>query len=116
MAPEDGAKHWQALEYGDGQWQKIYFRLRNSIEGFNGFAKSPLGEAIEASRSRPVRGLAAQTILLVFQIAHANRRKIADWLDSPGLSGQRPTRRTNRRRRTRPLGTWTPIGHMAATP
>jgi hypothetical protein len=65
LAPEEGANHWQALEYGDEQWQKIYFRLCNSAEGFNGFAKRPLAEAIGASRSRPIRGLAAQTILLV---------------------------------------------------
>ncbi|MFE2541856.1 hypothetical protein [Actinacidiphila glaucinigra] len=115
LAPEEGAKHWQALDYGDEQWQKIYFRLRNSVEGFNGFAKSPLAETIESSRSRPIRGLAAQTILLVFQIAHANRRKITTWLDSLALGGQRPIRRTNRRRRTKPLGTWTPTGHLAAT-
>ncbi|MFF3566042.1 hypothetical protein ACFYXS_39050 [Streptomyces sp. NPDC002574] len=75
LAPEEGAKHWQALDYGDEHWQKIYFRLRNSVEGFNGFVKSPLAEVIESSRSRPLRGIAAQTILLVFQIAHANRRK-----------------------------------------
>lgn len=112
LAPEEGAKHWQALDYGDEQWQKIYFRLRNSIEGFNGFAKSPLAEAIESSRSRPIRGLAAQTILLVFQLAHANRRKITTWLDSLALGGQRPVRRTNRRRKTKPLGTWTPTGHL----
>ncbi|MFJ4989003.1 hypothetical protein ACIP9H_35055 [Streptomyces sp. NPDC088732] len=114
LAPEEGAKHWQALDYGDEQWQKIYFRLRNSVEGFNGFAKSPLAEAIESSRLRPIRGLAAQTILLVFQIAHANRRKITRWLDSLALSGERPVRRTNRRRKTKPLGTWTPIGHLTS--
>ncbi|MFJ4847628.1 hypothetical protein [Streptomyces sp. NPDC088733] len=80
--------------------------------GFNGFAKSPLAEAIESSRSGPIRGLAAWTVLLVFQLAHANRRKITRWLDSLALGGERPVRRTNRRRRTRPLGTWTPIGHL----
>ncbi|MGW3243322.1 hypothetical protein [Streptomyces sp. NPDC001070] len=110
--PQEGAKHWQAPDYGAEQWQKIYFRLRNSVEGFNGFAKSPLAETIESSRSRPIRGLAAQTILLVFQLAHANRRKITTWLDSPALGGQRPIRRTNRRRKTEPLGTWTPTGHL----
>ncbi|MFF0063077.1 hypothetical protein ACFYRC_16330 [Streptomyces sp. NPDC005279] len=73
IAPTAGAKHWQALEYGDEEWQKVYFRLRNSVEGYNGYAKNPLAEAIEASGSRRIRGIAAQTILLVFQLAHANR-------------------------------------------
>lgn len=61
LAPEEGAKHWQALDYGDEQWRKICFRLRDSVEGFNGFAKSPLAEAIESSRSRPIRGPRQQT-------------------------------------------------------
>ncbi|MEU4091068.1 hypothetical protein [Streptomyces sp. NPDC026673] len=76
LAPEEGAEYWQALDYGDEQWQKIYFRPRNSVEG------------------------------------HANRRKITAWLDSLARGGQRPVRRTNRRRKTKPLGTWTPTGHL----
>ncbi|MDX2648027.1 hypothetical protein PV341_31550 [Streptomyces sp. PA03-1a] len=112
LAPEEGAKHRQALDHGDEQWRKIYFRLRNSVEGFNGFANSPLAETIESSRSRPIRGVAAQTILLVLQLAHANRRKITTWLDSLAVGGHHPIRRTNRRRKTKPLGTWTPTGHL----
>ena len=76
MAPAEGAKHWQPLNYGTPEWQKIYFRLRNSVEGYNGFAKNPLAEAIEQAGSRRIRGIAAQTVLLVFQLAHANQRKI----------------------------------------
>ncbi|MGW7464965.1 hypothetical protein ACWGJT_09695 [Streptomyces xantholiticus] len=56
LAPAEGAKHWQALDYGDDKWQKVYFRLRNSVEGYNGYAKNPLAEAIEAAGSRRIRG------------------------------------------------------------
>ena len=42
VSPEAGAKQWQALEYGGPEWQKVYFRLRNSVEGYNGSAKNPL--------------------------------------------------------------------------
>ncbi|MFF8843443.1 hypothetical protein ACF08N_12035 [Streptomyces sp. NPDC015127] len=115
LAPAEGAKHWQALEYGDAEWQKVYFRLRNSVEGYNGYAKNPLAEAIEAAGSRRIRGIAAQTILLVFQLAHANRRKIKNWVETLALNGGRPRRRTHHRRRTKPLGSWTPTGYLAQT-
>ncbi|MFF0012785.1 hypothetical protein [Streptomyces sp. NPDC005374] len=59
IGPEAGAKQWQSLEYDGPQWQKIYFRLRNSVEGYNGYAKNPLAEAIEAAGSRRIRGIAA---------------------------------------------------------
>ncbi|MER5463308.1 hypothetical protein ABT010_22000, partial [Streptomyces sp. NPDC002668] len=64
--------------------------------------------AIEASGSRRIGGIAAQTILLVFQLAHANRRKIKNWVETLALNGERPRRRPHHRRRTKPLGNWTP--------
>ncbi|MGW8685689.1 hypothetical protein ACWGNN_32585 [Streptomyces sp. NPDC055817] len=88
LAPAEGSKHRQALEYGGEQRQKVYFRLRNSVEGYNGYAKSPLAEAIEAAGGRRIRGIAAQTVLLVFQLAHANQRKIKNWVGTLALSGQ----------------------------
>ncbi|WP_406731460.1 hypothetical protein [Streptomyces sp. NBC_01794] len=115
LAPTSGAKHWQPLEYGDEEWQKVYFRLRSSVEGCNGFAKNPLAEAIEASGTRRIRGIAAQTILLVFQLAHANRRKIKNWVETLAPNGERPRRRTHHRRRSKPLGNWTPTGYLAPT-
>ncbi|QHY96842.1 hypothetical protein SSPS47_17190 [Streptomyces sp. S4.7] len=115
LAPAEGAKHWQSLEYGTDEWQKTYFRLRNSVEGYNGYAKNPLAEAIEASGTRRIRDIAAQTVLLAFQLAHANRRKIAKWLETLALGGERPRRRTHHRHRTKPLGTWTPTGYLSPT-
>ncbi|MER5918683.1 hypothetical protein [Streptomyces mirabilis] len=112
VSPETGAKHWQALEYGGPEWQNIYFRLRNSVEGYNGYAKNPLAEGIEAAGSRRIRGIAAQTILLAFQLAHANRRKIKSWLETLALGGERPRRRTHHRRKTKDRGPWTPTGHL----
>ncbi|MFS4092213.1 hypothetical protein [Streptomyces sp. AF1A] len=113
ISPEAGAKHWQALEYGSREWQKVCFRLRNSVEGYNGYAKNPLAEGIESAGSHRIRGIAAQTILLAFQLAHANRRKIKKWLDTLPLGGERPRRRTHHRRQTKEPQTWTPTGHLA---
>ncbi|MCT9143674.1 hypothetical protein [Streptomyces violarus] len=77
----------------------MYFRLRNSVEGINGYAKGPLYERLEDAGTRRIRGIAAQTLLLAFQLAHANRRKLTAWADSIALHGDRPHRRPTRRRR-----------------
>ncbi|MFE2282597.1 hypothetical protein ACFXDJ_00150 [Streptomyces sp. NPDC059443] len=113
VPPEAGAKLWQPLQYGTAEWQRVYFRLRNAIEGMNGFAKDPLRERIEPGGTRRIRGIAAQTILLAFQLAHANKRKLQSWADAIALNGERPRRRPTRRRPTKPLGTWTPTGYIA---
>ncbi|WP_316771620.1 hypothetical protein [Streptomyces sasae] len=116
IPPESGANLWQPLQYGSEDWQRVYFRLRNSVEGINGFAKDPLHERLEDSGTRRVRGIAAQAILLAFQLAHANLRKLAAWADAIALNGDRPRRRPTRRRRTKPIGTWTPKGYTTTQP
>ncbi|MCP2340658.1 hypothetical protein [Actinomadura rupiterrae] len=111
IGSEDGAKHWQAHPYGSPIWQKLYFRLRNAVEGFNGFAKDDAQEAIERAQKRRIRGVAAQSLVLAFQLARVNQRKISAWIDTlPGEDGQ--PRRRARRRKYKPLGTWTPKGHL----
>ncbi|MFK4099500.1 hypothetical protein ACI2L1_05340 [Streptomyces sp. NPDC019531] len=87
IPPETGAQHHQALAHGSPDWRRVYFRLRNSAEDFNGFSKDPTYEAIKQPGTRRIRGMAAQTILLAFQLAHANRRKIDRRLSPPS----RPT-------------------------
>ncbi|MER5834817.1 hypothetical protein ABT116_29265 [Streptomyces sp. NPDC002130] len=105
VPPEAGANLWQPLQYGSESWQRVYFRLRNSIEGINGYAKDTLRERLEEPGTRRIRGIAAQTILLAFQLAHVNKRKLTTWADSIALNGNRPRRRPTRRRKTKPLGT-----------
>jgi hypothetical protein len=116
IAPETGAKHAQELAYGSSEWARIYFRLRNSVEGINGQAKDPVHEAIEAGATRRIRGIAPASILLAFQLHHVNKRKLATWADTQtGDHGEPPRRRPTRRRKTKPLGTWTPAGHLEPT-
>jgi hypothetical protein len=115
IAPEDGAKHWQPRAYGTAEWQKVYFRLRNAVEGINGYAKDDAREAIERAGRRRIRGIAAQTLLLAFQLAQVNLRKIRSWLDTlPGKDGQ-PRRRAPRRT-SKPLSHWTPQGYIDDLP
>ncbi|TDD32922.1 hypothetical protein E1287_21210 [Actinomadura sp. KC06] len=110
IAIGDGAKHWQPRAYGSPEWQKVYGRLRNTVEGMNGYAKADAHEGIEHGGNRRIRGIAAQTLLLAFQLAHVNERKINAWLAAlPGPDG-RPHRRA-RYKTPKPLGTWTPTGH-----
>ncbi|MGW6390586.1 hypothetical protein ACWFR1_08770 [Streptomyces sp. NPDC055103] len=115
LPPEAGAQLWQPLQYGTEDWQRVYFRLRNAIEGMNGFGKDPLYERLESGGTRRIRGIAAQAILLAFQLAHANKRKLATWAGSIALNGDRPHRRPTRRRATLPLGHWTPVGYLTPT-
>ncbi|MET8827675.1 hypothetical protein ABZX40_17210 [Streptomyces sp. NPDC004610] len=109
VPPESGANLWQPLQYGSEAWQRVYFRLRNSVEGINGYAKDPLYERLEDAGTRRI---AAQTLLLAFQLAHANHRKLTALANSIALHGDRPHRRPTRRRKTKPLGTWTPKGYV----
>ncbi|MCC9706945.1 hypothetical protein E4N62_17715 [Streptomyces sp. MNU76] len=74
--------------------------------------RTPLYERLEDAGTRRIRGIAAQTLLLAFQLAHANRRKLRAWADSIALHDDRPRRRPTRRRKTKPLGTWTPKGYV----
>ncbi len=115
IPPQAGASQWQATQYGGDEWQRVYFRLRNAIEGINGFGKDPLHERMEAAGTRRVRGIAAQTVLLAFQLAHVNRRKLASWADAVALHGNRPRRHPTRRRKTLPIGSWAPKGHIKET-
>jgi hypothetical protein len=113
IPPEAGAKHAQDLAYGSAEWAKTYFRLRNSTEGINGYVKDPAHENIEAGPTRRIRGIAPASILLAFQLHHANTRKLATWADTlEGPNGEPPRRRPTRRRKSKPLGTWTPTGHL----
>lgn len=75
--------------------------------GLQRLRQEPLAEGIESAGSRRIRGIAAQTILLAFQLAHANRRKIRKWLHTLSLGGERPRRRTHHRRPKKEPRSWT---------
>jgi hypothetical protein len=76
IAPDVGARHAQSLAFGSESWARHYATLRNTIEGWNGFAKDPAHEALGQAARRRVRGIAAQGILITFLYVAANLRKI----------------------------------------
>ncbi|MFE7368464.1 hypothetical protein [Streptomyces anulatus] len=107
---DTGIRHWQELDHGLAPWVHHYFRLRNRVEHFNGYAKDH--EAIERSRTRRIRGIAAQSLLLSFQIAHANHRKLASWLDTLQTGGLPARRRPSNRHKLKNPHDWTPKGYL----
>jgi hypothetical protein len=68
VSPEAGAKFRQVLVFGSPEHRRVYATLRNSVEGMNGFVKDPAYEGVGESGRRRVRGVAAQSILVAFQL------------------------------------------------
>jgi hypothetical protein len=108
VPPEAGAKHGQALPFESPEWSNAYHTLRNGVEGTNGYLKDPTNMNLESAGTRRVRGIAAVSFLVGFQLAASNLRKHAHWRHAHPADPDTPPRRRARRRRTRPLTNWTP--------
>ncbi len=80
-ARHDHLAHRQALPYGPRAWRDTYRRLRQSQEGFHGFAKDDAHQAIANAGRRRIRGLAGNTILLTLLVTAASIRKVARFLE-----------------------------------
>jgi hypothetical protein len=76
IAPDVGARHAQSLAFGSETWARTYATLRNTIEGWNAFAKDPAHHALAQAPRRRVRGIAAQGIFITLLYVAANLRKI----------------------------------------
>jgi hypothetical protein len=85
----------------------MYATLRNSNEGMNGFIKDGAREAIDDPERRRIRGVAAQSVLVVFQLMAANLRKIAEFLAKKEIEAKK-VRKLPSRRLTMPLDSWDP--------
>jgi hypothetical protein len=107
IAPDVGARYAQSLAFGSEQWARNYATLRNTIEGWNGFAKDPAHEALAQPARRRVRGIAAQGILITFLYVAANLRKIDTYENQLANRDAVVARKRARRRRTS-LADYTP--------
>lgn len=76
IAPDVAARHAQTMAFGSEEWARHYATLRNTIEGWNGFAKDAAHEALAQPARRRVRGIAAQGIFITLLLVAANLRKI----------------------------------------
>jgi hypothetical protein len=100
IAPDVGARFAQSLSFGSELWARHYATLRNTIEGWNGFAKDPAHEALAQPARRRVRGIAAQGILITFLYVAANLRKIDTYEHQVVNRDGVQARKRARRRRT----------------
>jgi len=107
LPPEAGAKFAQELEHESEEWHAVYATLRSSNEGMNGFVKDGAREAIDDPERRRIRGVAAQSLLVAFQLFAANLRKIDEFLTKRAADAKK-IRKLPSRRRTRSLATWAP--------
>jgi hypothetical protein len=107
IAPDVGARYAQSLAFGSEQWARNYATLRNTIEGWNGFAKDPAHEALAQPARRRVRGIAAQGILITFLYVAANLRKI-DTYENQLANREAVVARKRARRRRTSLADYTP--------
>jgi hypothetical protein len=107
IAPDVGARYAQSLAFGSEQRARHYATLRNTIEGWNGFAKDPAHEALAQPARRRVRGIAAQGILVTFLYVAANLRKI-ETHESQVVNRDAVQARKRARRRRTSLKDYTP--------
>ena len=96
-------------------------RLRNTIEGLNGYAKDPAHQALAQPGRRRVRGIAAQSMFTALLLIAANIRKIRAWraltargkarITQPGTAAPGQPRRA-----TSPTADTAHRSHATATP
>jgi hypothetical protein len=108
IPPEAGAKFRQDLLYGSVEWHATYSRLRNTVEGFNGYVKDPAHEALDDPGRRRVHGVAAQSLLTALLLMAANVRKIRAFQLEAASRRTVNHRDRPRRRRTASVQNWRP--------
>jgi hypothetical protein len=109
LPPEAGAKFAQAMPHGTEEWRAHYAALRSANEGMNGFVKDGANEAIDDPERRRIRGVAAQSVLVAFQLFAANLRKIGQFLVKRANEAKK-IRTLPPRRKTRSLADFAPAG------
>ncbi len=111
----EGAKLLQELAHETPEWQAHYATLRSSNEGMNGYVKDGAREAIDDAERRRIRGVAAQSVLVAFQLLAANIRKIERFLTTRAIEAKK-VRRLPSRRRTKSLQQWGPAPPTVVVP
>lgn len=73
----------------------------------NGFIKDGAHEAVDDPERRRIRGVAAQSVLVSFQLFAANMRKVGEFLAHLGKEAKK-IRKLPSRRHTKSLSSWAP--------
>ncbi|GAA1380785.1 hypothetical protein [Luteococcus sanguinis] len=77
---EESAKYAQALVWQSDEWKRAYAYPRSMNEARNGWLKNVQGGSIADHARRPMRGLAAQSLLLALMLGAENIRAIEVYL------------------------------------
>lgn len=84
------AKYAQDLRYMSPEWREVYATLRNTIEGFNAYSKTPNEENLEEPARRRLRGRSMQALLVAVTVAASNVRKIRSFMERQSKPGHIP--------------------------
>ncbi|WP_107705086.1 hypothetical protein [Nocardioides allogilvus] len=87
----DAAKYAHDVQFQSKEWRALY-GLRNTVETFNAYTKSPTDENLEEPARRRVRGYAFQVLLLSAMVTASNLRKINSWIKKRNEPAQEPTK------------------------
>ena len=79
----------------------------------NGFVKDGAHETLDDPERGRIRGIAAQSVLVAFQLFAANIRKINGFL-AMKAAGAKTIRKLPSRRKTKSLGAWAPVNASPA--
>ena len=79
----------------------------------NEFVKDPAHETLDDPERRRIRGIAAQSVLVAFQLFAANIRKVNEFLAAKA-AGAKKIRKLPSRRKTKSLGSWAPANASSA--
>lgn len=83
-------KYAQDLRYMSPEWREVYATLRNTIEGFHAYSKTPNEENLEEPARRRLRGRSMQAFLVPVTIAASNIRKIRSFMERQSKPGHVP--------------------------
>lgn len=78
-----GSKFLQDVHYKSDEWEELYSRTRQTMEGFNGYVKHGAKGQLKDLTRRLVRGFTAQLFVIAFLVMNANLLLIDSWLLRP---------------------------------
>jgi hypothetical protein len=93
------AKYFQDFPYQSAAWQAAYQPARSTIEGYNGYVKTPTEEDLEQPARRRIRGYAFNALAVALMVMASNIRKIGSWVRSRDTEPTATPTATRARRR-----------------
>ena len=103
LPAEVGARYRQLFAHETDEWHGAHATLWPWIDGINEFVEDGAHETRDDPERGRIRGIAAQSVLVAFQLFAANIRKINGFL-AMKAAGAKTIRKLPSRRKTKSLG------------